>query len=72
LLTDLCELDHLYTDIGHAAATGAPGNGPTTFSANVAYTSTFKGGSEEGIVVLYAISNADGSIAAAVMVKELL
>ena len=38
----------------------------------VAYTSTFKNGSEEGIVVLYAISNADGSIAAAVMVKELL
>jgi len=65
-------LDHLYTDIGHATATGVTGNGPTTFSTNVAYTSTFKNGSEEGIVVLYAISNADGSIAAAVMVKELL
>ena len=47
-------------------------NGHTTFSANVGYTSTFKNGAEEGIVALYAISNADGSIAGAVMVKELL
>lgn len=65
-------LDHLINDIGHAGATGATGNGNTTFSTNVTYSSTFKGGSQEGIVILYATNNAGGSPAAAVMVKELL
>ena len=65
-------LDHLYTSIGHANVTGATGNGKTTFSTNVAYNSTFKGGKQEGIVVLYAANNAGSSIGAAVMVKELL
>jgi hypothetical protein len=60
-------LDHLYTNIGQADATGATGNGSTNFSANVTYTSTFKSGTEDGLVVLYATNNA-----AAVMVKELL
>lgn len=65
-------LDHLYTDIGHASATGAIGNGNTTFSTNVAYTSTFKGGSQEGLLALYSYSNADGSIVGAVFLKELI
>ena len=65
-------LDHLYTPIGHANVTGATGNGNTTFTTNVTYHSTFKGGKQEGIVVLYAANNAGSSIAAAVMVKELL
>ncbi len=65
-------LDHLYNDIGHADAVGAIGNGNTTFSVSVPYTASFHGGSQEGIVALYAYSNADSSIAAAVMVKELL
>ena len=65
-------LDHLYTPIGHANVTGATGNGNTTFLTNVTYHSTFKGGNQEGIVVLYAANNAGSSIAAAVMVKELL
>jgi immunoglobulin-like protein involved in spore germination len=65
-------LDHLYTNIGHANVTGATGNGNTTFSTNVTYISTFKGGSQEGIVVLYAENNAGGPSAAAVMIKELL
>ena len=65
-------LDHLYTSIGHATILGATGNGNTTFSTEVAYTSTFKGGKEEGIVVLYAANNAGSSTGAAVMVKELL
>ena len=65
-------LDHLYTDIGHASVRGATGNGNTTFSTNVSYTSTFKGGSQEGIVVLFAANNAGSSIGAMVMVKELL
>lgn len=66
-------LDHLYTNIGHADATGATGNGNTSFSANVTYTSTFKSGTEDGLVVLYATNNAGGpNAAAAVMMKELL
>ncbi len=65
-------LDHLYTTIGHANVTGAIGNANTTFSTTVTYSSTFKGGSQEGVVVLYAENNAGGPAAAAVMVKELL
>jgi hypothetical protein len=65
-------LDHLYTSIGHASVIGAIGNGNTTYSTNVTYSSTFKGGTQEGIVVLYAANNAGSSIGAAVMIKELL
>jgi Immunoglobulin-like domain of bacterial spore germination len=71
-------LDHLYTDIGHAGAIGASGNGNTTFSTTVTYTSSATSGTisksptEEGVVALYAYSNADGSIRGAVMVKALL
>ena len=64
-------LDHLYTDIGHSDAKGAAGNGSTTFSSNVSYNASFKAGIQEGVVVLYSFSNADGSIAGAVMVKEM-
>jgi len=71
-------LDHTYTDIGHADAMGASGNGQTTFSTAVPYTSTVTQGTvsrsptEEGIVALYIYSSTDGSIATAVMVKVLL
>jgi hypothetical protein len=65
-------LDHLYTVIGQAGATGATGTGNTTFSTNVSYTSTFKNGTEEGLLVLYSYSNADSSINGAVMIKEML
>lgn len=65
-------LDHTYTDIGHATALGASGNGATTFSVSVTYHSTFKTGMEDGIVVLYEANNAGASYAAAVMVKELV
>jgi len=65
-------LDHLYTNIGQSDANGAIGNGSTTFSSSVTYNSTFKTGIQEGVVVLYSYSNADGSIAGAVMVKEML
>ena len=65
-------LDHLYTTIGQASAKGATGMGSTTFSTSVSFTPTFQNGNEEGILALYAISNANGSIAGAVMMKELL
>ncbi len=65
-------LDHLYMDIGHSTAKGVTGNGNTTFSASVTYNSTFKGGSQEGIVVLYLENNAGNAPTAAVMLKELL
>jgi hypothetical protein len=67
-------LDHLYTTIGRAEVKGTTGagNGNTTFSVNVTYRSTFHGGAEEGVVVLYIEDHTDGSIATAVMEKELL
>lgn len=65
-------LDHLYSDIGHASVKGATGMGNTTFSTPLSFTPTFQNGHEEGILALYAISNANGSIAGAVMMKELL
>ena len=65
-------LDHLYTAIGQADATGANGNGTTPFSTNVSYTPTFKNGTEEGLLVFYSYSNADSSINGAVMIKEML
>ena len=48
------------------------GNGPTSFSTNLYYQSTFPAGIQEGMLVLYAPSNANGSIAAAVMEKILV
>jgi len=65
-------LDHTYTNIGHASAKGASGNGATTFSVSVAYTSTFKTGMQDGIVILDAANNAGGPVSAVVMEKELL
>ena len=65
-------LDHVYTPIGHAQVTGATGNGNTTFSTVVSYNSTFKGGKQDGIVVLYAANNAGSATGTAVMIKELL
>jgi hypothetical protein len=65
-------LDHTETDIGHADVQPAQGMGNTTYTATVSYNSTFKTGTQEGIVALYLTSNADGSIAAAVMIKVLL
>ncbi len=68
-------LDHNYDQIGigdaHTPA-GIEGNGNTTFSTSVTYTSTFKNGMQDGLVVLYSYSNADGSIAAIAMSKVLL
>lgn len=65
-------LDHLYTPIGHAQVKSSTGNGNSTFSTVVSYTTTFKGGNQDGLVVLYAANNAGSSNGAAVMVKELL
>ncbi len=65
-------LDHLYSTIGQASAKGADGNGSTTFSTPVSFTSTFQNGQEEGILALFTTSNASGAIAGAVMMKELL
>ncbi|WP_165423445.1 Gmad2 immunoglobulin-like domain-containing protein [Ktedonosporobacter rubrisoli] len=65
-------LDHSYTQVGQAEASGASGMGKTTFSASIPYSKTFKGGDEPGLVALYTNSQADGSISGAVFVRELL
>lgn len=64
-------LDHLYTDIGHTNATGPSGNN-AAFTASVTYTSTFKTGSQEGLVALFSYSAANSAISGAVIVKEML
>src|SRR5579859_481964 len=63
-------LDHTYSNIGHSTAQGA--NGSAAFSVSVPYVSTFKTGMQDGIVALFATHNADHTIVAAVMVKELI
>jgi hypothetical protein len=68
----LVVLDHLYQPLGHAQAIGASGMGPTSFSNAVNYRSTFPAGTQEGILLLSVTSNANGSIAAAVMEKVLI
>lgn len=65
-------LDHLYHPLGQAVATGAVGNGPTSFSTSVSYQSTFPAGIQEGVLELVVPSNANGSIATAVMEKVLI
>lgn len=65
-------LDHLYTDIGHAQAKGATGNGKTTFTTSVTAQPTFKDGPQEGLVVLTSLSNANGKIAGAAIIKVLI
>ncbi len=64
-------LDHLGLEIGHASAR-ASGKGDM-FLADVTYTSTVSDPvHEEGIVALFSISAADGSVSTAVMEKVLL
>jgi len=65
-------LDHLYEPIGRASAIGTVGMGNTPFTVKVSYTSTIQSGAEEGIVALFAYSQANGSVLSAVMEKELL
>lgn len=65
-------LDHLYHSLGQANATGTVGEGQTTFSTTLSFQSTFPAGIQEGVLVLYARSTANGSIAGAVMVKVLI
>lgn len=64
-------LDHLYTAIGQAQVLGAS-NGKTTYRTMVSYTSSFQGGTQEGIAVVFMYSQADGSIATAAMQKVML
>jgi hypothetical protein len=64
-------LDHLYGAIGQAQVLGVS-NGKTTYSTTITFTSSFQGGTQEGIVVVYMYSQADGSIATAAMQKVML
>jgi hypothetical protein len=65
-------LDHTQTDIGHADVQPSQGNGSITYSVTVSYNTTFKTGTQEGMVALYLPGSANGAIAAAVIVKVLL
>jgi hypothetical protein len=65
-------LDHLYHSLGQANAIGVVGMGQTSFSTSLNYQTTFPAGIQEGVLVLSAPSNANSSIAAAVMQKVLI
>ncbi len=65
-------LDSHYNRLGQTSVKGTHGNGQTTFSASLPYNETFQTGKEEGLIAIYAISNTDGSISGATMVKTLL
>lgn len=65
-------LDHLYQPIGQTTATGAIGMGQTTFSNSLDYQTSFPAGTQEGLLVLLVTSNANGSLASAVMEKVLI
>jgi hypothetical protein len=64
-------LDYLYTTIGQAQVTGAS-NGKTSYSTTITFNSSFLGGTQEGVVVVYMYSQADGSIASAAMQMVIL
>jgi hypothetical protein len=65
-------LDHLGEKIGHSQVTGSSGNGNTDFTVKIPFDPTFTNGDEEGIVVVYAYSNADDAISGVTMTKVLL
>ncbi|GER87124.1 hypothetical protein KDW_12860 [Dictyobacter vulcani] len=65
-------LDSHYNTLGTTDAHGQQGNGPTSFTATVTYTPTFKTGTEDGMLVLISNSNADGSVNGIAIVKQLL
>ena len=44
--------DHLYTEIGREIARGTGGMTKSSFTIDVPYTSSFKGGAQEGILML--------------------
>jgi hypothetical protein len=63
-------LDHTYSAIGHATAQSAKGS--ATFTVMVPYVSTFKMGMQDAIVALFAMNSTGNTVAAAVMLKELV
>lgn len=65
-------LDYLGEKLGNAQVTGNSGNGNTTFTVSISFQPTFTNGDEEGIVVVYTHSNADGTISGVAMTKVLL
>jgi len=70
-LTSITVFDHDRTAIGQATVTQASGAGNAPFAVRVPYTSSFHGGMQEGIIVLYRYRG-NHVIAGAVMVKVLL
>jgi hypothetical protein len=64
--------NHLYAQNGQAQVHGASGNGATTFSTSLSYSSDFKGGAQEGVLMLASLSAADGSIASGTLEKVLI
>ncbi|GCE17920.1 Gmad2 immunoglobulin-like domain-containing protein [Dictyobacter kobayashii] len=68
----LMVFDNQYNALGNADVHGQQGMGATSFSTNVSYNPTFKNGSEEGVLVAFSYSSADGSVNDMAMVKAIL
>jgi hypothetical protein len=65
--------DHLFTNIGHAQLTGSPGMGIANYSIQMPYSSSFKGGAQEGIVVAYQdMGGLSSGYSSAVVVKVMI
>lgn len=62
--------DHLWAEIERQIAKGTGGFTASSFALKVPYTSSFHGGAQEGIVVLYLDSGVGNP--AVVMMKDLL
>jgi hypothetical protein len=70
-LITIMVLDHDRSAIGQATVTQASGAGSSPFAIRVPYASSFQGGTQEGIIVLYSYTG-NHVIAGAVMMKVLL
>lgn len=65
--------DHLSTDIGHARVTGNKGMGQSEYSTDVAYTTSYQQGIQEGFVAVYESNGGiSDEIATAVLRKVLI
>lgn len=65
-------LDHLYSESGQANVWSSNTTGPVTFSKPVPYTVSFKGGTQEGVIVLSISNTSNNMLAGIVLMKVLL
>ncbi len=65
-------LDHLYSESATAVAWGPNTTGPVTFSKSVPYIVSFKGGTQEGMVILLVSNTSNHMLIGIALLKVLL